>query len=134
MDNTTSATTSEPPVIVKIIIGVIILVIGFFVVRSCNDSVEGNSSDNIQAAAFQIAKQEVKKQLNNPTTADFSLTSVSREKFGDNTYRIKGTLTAENGFGVEQELRYTVTLSYFEGNPLDASSWNITTCDIKENY
>lgn len=120
--------------VVKIIIGVIILVVGFFVARSCNDSVAGNSSDDIQAAAFQVAKQEVIKQLNNPATADFSLTSVSREKFGDNTYRIKGTLTAENGLGVEQELRYTVTLSYFEGNPFDVSSWNITTCDIKGNY
>jgi hypothetical protein len=71
--------------------------------------------------------------LNNPATADFSLMSVTREKFGDNTYRIKGTLTAENAFGVEQELRYTVTLTYFEGNPLDRSSWNITGCDVKEN-
>lgn len=125
--------TPDPPVIVKIIIGIVVIAITFFAVRSCNNSDTTDSAEDIQSAAFQIAKREVEKQLNNPGTADFSLTSVSREKFGDNTYRIKGTLTAENSFGVEQELRYTVTLTYFDGNPLNASNWSITTCDVKAN-
>lgn len=116
-----------------VIFATIIIAIIYVVFQGINSDSAGDSSDEIQAAAFQIAKQEVKSQLNNPATADFSLMSVTREKFGDNTYRIKGTLTAENSFGVEQELRYTVTLTYFEGNPLDRSSWNITTCEVKEN-
>jgi len=116
-----------------VIFAAIIIAIIYAVFQGINSDSAGDSSDEIQAAAFKIAKQEVKSQLNNPATADFSLMSVTREKFGDNTYRIKGTLTAENSFGVEQALRYTVTLTYFEGNPLDRSSWNITTCEVKEN-
>lgn len=109
----------------------LILMIVLF--RSCDTTNSDDSYDDIPAAAVQVAKQAVKQELNYPATADFSWVT-DREKFGENTYRIKGTLTAKNAFGVEQELKYTVTLTYFEGNPLDASSWNITTCNVRENY
>lgn len=103
------------------------------VMMSSCGSVDRDPSDRIEEASYQIAKQEVKKQLNYPATADFSLLSVKREKFGTSTYRITGKLTAKNVFGVEQELKYMVTMTYFEGDPFNPSSWNITTCDVKEN-
>lgn len=92
------------------------------------------SEQEIQQASYQIVKAAVKKQLTNPSSADFSLLSVNREKFGKSTFRYRGTLTAKNAFGTKQELRYLVTLTYFEGNPMDVSSWNIATCEVKPNH
>lgn len=89
------------------------------------------SDERIQEASFQIVKSAVKSQLTNPSTADFSLMSVNREKFGKHTYRYKGTLTAKNAYGAEEKLRYLVTLTYFEGDPMDPSGWSVTTCEVK---
>lgn len=89
------------------------------------------SDERIQEASFQIVKSAVKSQLANPATADFSLMSVNREKFGKHTYKYKGTLTAKNAYGTEEKLRYLVTLTYFEGDPMDPSGWSVTTCEVK---
>lgn len=100
------------------------------IVSVLNVSCTLNPSDEIQAASYQIVKHAVKSQLNYPSTADFSLMSVEREKIGGNTWIYKGDLTAKNAFGVEQELRYRAKLTYLEGNPLDPASWNIISCDV----
>lgn len=100
---------------------------------ACGSGKQSDGDDLIQEASFQIVKNAVKSELTNPATADFSLLSRNREKFGKNTYRYKGTLKAKNSFGVEEELRYTVTLTYFEGDPKNPSSWNVTTCEVKPN-
>lgn len=103
--------------------------------RKTDYTLDNNHSEQeIQEASYQIVKAAVKKQLTNPSSADFSLLSVNREKFGKSTFRYRGTLTAKNAFGIKEELRYLVTLTYFEGNPMDVSSWNITTCEVKPNY
>lgn len=100
--------------------------------RKTNYTLDDNYSEQeIQEASYQIVKAAVKSQLAYPATADFSLMSVNREKFGKHTYKYKGTLTAKNAYGAEEKLRYLVTLTYFEGNPMDPSGWSVTTCEVK---
>ena len=53
------------------------------------------------------AIEEVKSCLNYPNTADFSSTAWGIGR-SDSKYQIIGKVTAENGFGVEQEIPFSV--------------------------
>lgn len=94
----------------------------------------GDSSDNIDSnlknGAYQTAKTAVKSELTRPSTADFSLWSTDFQKFSDKVYRVSGTVKAKNGFGTEQEFSYKVTMTYWGGDPMNHSSWEVTGCSV----
>ena len=53
-----------------------------------------------------LAEEQIKSHLNYPTTANFSLLdwSYGRQK---NTYYLKSSLTAENGFGAQDDISFS---------------------------
>lgn len=59
-----------------------------------------------ESVAWGNCKEAVKAQLNHPATADFSILSTTIKQHGA-VYDIAGSLTAENGFGVESEIGFT---------------------------
>lgn len=63
-------------------------------------------SDSGSGAAWVACQHAVKAQLNNPATADFALMDTTMTDAV-----IDGTLTAENSFGVKQDLQFHCEMS-----------------------
>lgn len=61
----------------------------------------GSGENASDTDAWIACKNAVQAQLNNPATADFALMQTTIE-----VDFIDGILTAENSFGVEQELQF----------------------------
>lgn len=70
-------------------------------------SCSGSGEDS---KALVACKNAVKAQLAHPATADFKISATSINETSDG-YRISGSLTGENGFGVPSEFGYVCKTS-----------------------
>lgn len=81
-----------------------VLLVGGCVALTSRD---GQSSGSNHTAAWMNCKAAVTGQLNNPATADFAITNTAMTDTAAGGVHIVGSLTAENAFGVKQEIRFT---------------------------
>jgi hypothetical protein len=81
--------------------------------------------------AKPISEDFIKKDLYNPSTADFSLIDATQQVDG-NIYRILRKVAAKNSLGIEREYIYEVKIEYLGGNEYDTSSWKLVSIRSEE--
>lgn len=113
-------TWQTAPVAVKVIAVLMVavpLLLVVTIVRSCSNRPERTYtlSEKLESRAkghLTEAREAVKKRLNHPKTADFSIMSESFYVFDtiNAKVRLTGTVSAKNSFGVEDDVNYMVIL------------------------
>jgi hypothetical protein len=89
-----------------------------------------NSDDSANPCI--ISEDFIKQDLQNPSTADFSIFDCSNEKNSDGTYTVLRKVSAKNSYGVEKEFIYKVTLGFKGGNWVDMSNWDLIKIQSEE--
>ena len=79
-----------------------------------------------------ISEDFIKKDLYNPSTADFSSFDCSTEYNSDGTYTILRKVSAENSFGIKSEYIYKLKLSFLGGNWVEISNWKLLNIQSEE--
>jgi len=79
-----------------------------------------------------IAKDFIKQDLRNPSTADFSIFDCSTDKNADGTYTILRKVSAQNSFGIESTYIYKLKLGFKGGNWVDMSNWVLIKMQSEE--
>jgi hypothetical protein len=79
-----------------------------------------------------ISEDFIKQDLQNPSTADFSMFDCSADKNSDGTYTILRKVSAKNSFGVEKEFIYKVSIGFKGGNWVDISNWSLINIQSQE--
>lgn len=120
--------------LVKIVIFVIIVAIGFGIyscVNGCgcssNSSGSGYSSKDKDSYghdkfdAITIAEKEVKAQLKAPSTAKFCRSSEYTVSRSSNTWTVSGWVDAQNSFGATLRNNFTVKITFSSSTKYTAS-------------
>ncbi|WP_395058221.1 hypothetical protein [Flavobacterium sp.] len=89
-----------------------------------------NSTDDANPCV--MSEDFIKKDLYNPTTADFSMFDCSTERNSDGTYTILRKISAKNSLGVEKEYIYKLKLGFKGGNWVDISNWDLINMRSEE--
>jgi hypothetical protein len=79
-----------------------------------------------------ISEDFIKKDLYNPSTADFSSFDCSTEYNSDGTYTILRKVGAKNSLGVEREYIYKLKLNFNGGEWVDMNNWTLLTIQSEE--
>jgi len=79
-----------------------------------------------------ISKDFIKKDLQNPSTADFSMFDCSKEQNFDRSYVILRKVTAKNALGVEKSFIYKLKIAFLGGNAADINNWKLLTIHSEE--
>jgi hypothetical protein len=95
-----------------------------------NSSSYTNSDDSANPCI--ISEDFIKKDLQNPSTADFSMFDCSNDKNSDGTYTVLRKVSAKNSYGVEKEFIYKVTLGFKGGNWVDMDNWDLIKIQSEE--
>lgn len=79
-----------------------------------------------------ISKDFIKKDLHNPSTAEFSMLDCNKEKSADGSYIILRKVSAKNSFGVKKDFVYKVRLGFLGGNSSDIKNWKLISIASEE--
>ena len=104
---------SEKNGFIKLFIAVLILSL----LGNCSGGEDCDDYGHDRFQAWVDAKHVVEKRLKAPSTAefcDFSDGSVSQD---DNTWTVRGTVDAQNGFGAYIRADYVVKITYVDETP-----------------
>lgn len=86
-----------------------------------NSTLYINTDENVNVCV--ISKDFIKQDLQNPSTADFSIFDCSTEKNSDGTYTVLRKIAAKNSLGTEKEYVYKLKLGFKGGNWTDKKNW-----------
>ena len=79
-----------------------------------------------------IAKDFIKKDLYNPSTADFSVLDCSAEQNTDGSYTVMRKVSAQNSLGVEREFIYKLRIGFKGGEWTEISNWTLIKIQSEE--
>lgn len=125
MSNNNEATEQVHYSIGKIIFAIILL---FFFIIGLVDKISDIShyEKDYSQEAYTAAKFYVNKQLKAPATADYPMYDKSFITHHNDSYTVSSYVDAENSFGVEGRLYYTVTMER------DGKDWTNVNVNLRE--
>ncbi|MFW2137120.1 hypothetical protein ACK2M7_12715 [Chryseobacterium sp. TY4] len=85
---------------------------------------------NYSTEAFMISQNYVKAHLNYPAESDFNFLPDFAEEQEPNLYRVVGSLSAKNAFGVKSEIQYLCRLKYLGGDPNKMENWQLVDISL----
>lgn len=93
---------------VAIVAVLALVVFGFYQLGSSGSTDVPEPDGGVSKSdAWGACKDAVEEQLRNPATVDFELLAADISEQPDGGWSIAGSLTAENDFGVEQDIGYS---------------------------
>jgi len=75
-------------------------------------------------------REFVKVRLTYPNDAKFPWYSDSVEHLGDNRYRVRSHVDAQNAFGAKMRRNYVCTVKYIGGDESYTSSWQLESLSM----
>ncbi len=112
---------------------VILFVVGiiFLMFKMCSGCTNQDTAKDLSSSSAVIATHYVKFVLTYPEEADFSVMDIESTLIDSvkQTYRVIGSVTSKNGFGVKSKVPFRCLLTYTGGAELADSAWKLE--DIK---
>lgn len=84
-----------------------------------------------ESVAYVFAKEAVSRMLKFPKTADFPLSPTYEQYFLGGIYDMRGTVEAQNAFGVPAKHVWSVRAVYNGGDQFESSSWTVTVKELQ---
>lgn len=97
---------------------------------TCAPDNQSDSSSMHEIYASAVSKEFVKVKLTYPNDAKFPWGSDSVEPLGDNRYRVKSHVDAQNIFGAKMRKNYVCVVKYIGGDESYTSSWRLESLSM----
>lgn len=103
---------------------------GWLLVRAVGTHERKTDSTSVALFARQAAEERLEKVLLAPSTAEYPLLAVEVFKTGDRTWRVRGPVDSQNGFGAMIRNRWEVDLQETGPNDFYVIGWRVNGVEI----